>query len=281
MPAYPRYLAVSAAIALLAGGCAGNGDGLDANGRPLVSGGGTGSIPLTATFESIQANVFTPICSVCHAGGGAPQGLRLDAANSYGLLVGVPSTEVPTILRVQPSDPDNSYLVQKLEGHATVGAQMPLGGPYLPADVIAVIRQWITDGAQPAASAVAGAFAVATTVPSPDDTLVDAPPQIMIGFNRDLDATRVYASSARIERLSGGGISASAVATRVAVTDVNPRTLTLWPAQALSPGRYRVLLRVAGTLGLTDRNGRALDGTSANGAGDTLVTYFDVEGKAW
>ena len=35
----------------------------------------------------------------------APHGLRLDAANSYALLVGVPSDEQPAILRVKPSDP--------------------------------------------------------------------------------------------------------------------------------------------------------------------------------
>jgi len=55
-----------------------------------VRGGGSGG-PLTADFASIQEHVFTPICTACPAGGGAPQGLRLDATNSYALLVGVPS----------------------------------------------------------------------------------------------------------------------------------------------------------------------------------------------
>ncbi|MGE5337462.1 MAG: hypothetical protein ACM3PU_06515 [Gemmatimonadota bacterium] len=138
--------AMCAAAALLAGCGPGSGDGLDSNGRPIESGGPATS-PLTPDFQSIQQHVFTPICTVCHAGAGAPQGLRLDAANSYGLLVGVPSTEVPSILRVEAGNPDNSYLIQKLEGHATVGARMPFGGPYLDAATIAVIRQWITSGA--------------------------------------------------------------------------------------------------------------------------------------
>jgi hypothetical protein len=132
--------------ALLAGCGAGSGDGLDRNGRPLDSG-SAATVPLTADFQSIQANVFTPICTVCHVGASAPQGLRLDALNSYSLLVSVPSTEVPAILRVAPGDPDNSYLIQKLEGHAAVGARMPLGGPYLDAATIVVIRQWISNGA--------------------------------------------------------------------------------------------------------------------------------------
>jgi len=69
------------------------------------------SIPFRPIFSR-------PICSVCHIGGAAPEGLRLDAADSFNLLVGVPSTEVPSLLRVKPGDPDNSYIIQKLEGHA-------------------------------------------------------------------------------------------------------------------------------------------------------------------
>src|ERR1700748_1139471 len=144
-------------------GCAGNGNGLDANGRPISADSGTVDIALSADFQSIQDNVFTPICSVCHVGGGAPMGLRLDAANSYSLLVGVASTEVPSILRVKPGDPDNSYIIQKLEGHAAVGARMPFGGPYLTTDTIAFIRQWISNGASQTSSVAppaAASFAV-------------------------------------------------------------------------------------------------------------------------
>src|SRR5271154_3009301 len=157
-PAPPNLLtraAITAATLLIAA-CAGNGAGLDDNGQPIVPGGTTP--PLSADFDSIQANIFTPICSVCHVGGAAPEGLRLDAANSYNLLVGVPSTEVPSLLRVDPGDPADSYIIQKLQGHAAVGAQMPLGGPYLSSDTIGVIRQWITDGAPPSAAAAAGSL---------------------------------------------------------------------------------------------------------------------------
>jgi len=137
-----------AAAAMLPGCGGGSGEGLDGNGRPVGEGGGPGGA-LEPTFDSIQANIFTPICSVCHAGGSAPQGLRLDAANSYAMLVNVPSVEVSTVLRVAPGDPDNSYMIQKIEGHAAVGARMPFGGPYLDDATIAVIRQWVSDGAPP------------------------------------------------------------------------------------------------------------------------------------
>ena len=73
-------------------------------------------------FSEIQANVFVPNCATvgCHLGGSAPQGLRLDDANSYGLLVGVASSQASSILRVSPGDPQNSYLIQKLEGTASL-----------------------------------------------------------------------------------------------------------------------------------------------------------------
>src|SRR5215467_13320092 len=88
----------------LAGCTAGNGNGLDQNGRPIDEGGGGGA--LTATFSSIQANVFTPNCAIsgCHSGAAAPHGLRLDEGRSYALLVGVPSAEVPPLMRVNPGN---------------------------------------------------------------------------------------------------------------------------------------------------------------------------------
>ena len=71
-----------AALLLLgfAAGCAGNGEGLNQNGQPISSGGNPGG-PVTADFQSIQDNVFTPICSQCHIGASAPEGLQLDAAH--------------------------------------------------------------------------------------------------------------------------------------------------------------------------------------------------------
>jgi hypothetical protein len=152
MRACPRIAGALCLVAAALAGCGGgSGEGLDSSGRPIAPG-GTGSTPLSADFASIQANVFTPICTACHAGAGAPQGLRLDSANSYALLVGVASTEVPAVQRVAPGNPDASYLIQKLEGHAAVGARMPFGGPYLDTATIAVIRQWITNGAPSARS---------------------------------------------------------------------------------------------------------------------------------
>lgn len=139
--------ALCAAVLLAAGCGGGSGDNLDSNGRP-VGEGDDPSGPMTASFSSIQSHVFTPMCTACHSGSAAPRGLRLDAANSYAMLVDVPSGGVPSLMRVKPGDATNSYLVHKLEGHAAVGARMPLGGPYLDANAMAIIRQWINNGAQ-------------------------------------------------------------------------------------------------------------------------------------
>src|ERR1700730_1888663 len=139
-----KTMIASLAMTVMAGCSAGSGVGLDQNGQPIGSTGGTP--PLTADFTSIQDNVFTPICTRCHIGAGAPQGLQLDAAHSYALLVGVPSVEEPSLLRVKAGDPGNSYIIRKLEGGASiVGGQMPLGETPLPPATIAAISQWITN----------------------------------------------------------------------------------------------------------------------------------------
>src|SRR3979409_1876126 len=94
VPLVTGALAVITALA----GWAGNGDGLNSKGVPIGSssggGGGSGGTgPFTADFQSIQDNVFTPICSPCHSGASAPLGFRLDAADSYAMLVNTPSVE--------------------------------------------------------------------------------------------------------------------------------------------------------------------------------------------
>jgi hypothetical protein len=145
--------------------CGGSGEGLDQNGRPIGEspppdtggGGGNDQGPFPPTIEAIQEHVFTPICSRCHHGALAPQGLHLsDTQTSYDNLVNVASQEAPQLKRVLPGDPDNSYIIHKVEGTQESGDQMPDGcpssEPCLDQDTIAVIRQWIADGAPPPAS---------------------------------------------------------------------------------------------------------------------------------
>jgi hypothetical protein len=261
-------------VSTLLAGCAGSGEGLDSNGRPIGSEGGGG--PLTATFQSIQDNVFTPICSVCHAGGAAPMGLRLDSANSYAMIVDVPSVEVPSLFRIRPGDPDNSYLVQKIEGHAAVGAQMPFGGPPLPSTTIATIRQWVSDGAPPAvAAAGARAFAVASIAPAFGDLVLEVPASIVIGVTGDIDVTRLTPASVQLERVTTvpGATAATAVPVRLSVPADNARALLVTPRAPLPSGRYHLFLDDGSASGLFDISGARL--RPPNPAG--TLTVFTVE----
>jgi hypothetical protein len=50
--------------------------------------------------------------------------------------------------RVQPGDPENSYLVHKVEGRAGIsGVRMPFNGTALTDGQILVIKRWIELGA--------------------------------------------------------------------------------------------------------------------------------------
>ena len=64
------------------------------------------------------------------------------------------SAEVPGLLRVNPGNPDQSYLVQKIQGNAAVGGRMPPDGPpYLTQVQIDLVRGWIAAGAPQSAGA--------------------------------------------------------------------------------------------------------------------------------
>jgi hypothetical protein len=64
-------------------------------------------------------------------------------------LVGVASSGKPGATRVIPGDPDNSYLIKKLEGAPDInGTRMPRGNVVLEPGQILVIRRWIQQGAQ-------------------------------------------------------------------------------------------------------------------------------------
>jgi hypothetical protein len=112
------------------------------------------AVPVSAaTLDALQASVFTPTCAVsgCHTGPSSeslPSGMNLSTADtSFANLVGIPSVQQPALSRVAAGDPDNSYLVQKIEGTAASGSRMPLGGGVLDQALIDDIRDWIANGA--------------------------------------------------------------------------------------------------------------------------------------
>jgi len=159
------------ALATLVYGCGGGGGGTS---DPAGTG---GTLPFPATLASIQEKVFSPTCAQgCHEPGGEgvintgiSGGTPLDLSStvdSFSSLVNVESTiddicgatltefgASPCGDRVEPGEPDRSWLIVKLEGtHERIGREagdrMPRSGPLLTQDEIDVIRQWIEEGAQ-------------------------------------------------------------------------------------------------------------------------------------
>lgn len=138
--------ALAAAISAAAAGCD----------EPLSDLGGP-TPDLTPSFSSIQRDIFENgdssgrvACVQCHNPGGARfNGLDLTNAVAYGNLVGVASRGKPGAVRVVPGDPENSYMIHKLEGRAGIaGVRMPLAGPPLTDGQIQIIEAWIAFGAR-------------------------------------------------------------------------------------------------------------------------------------
>lgn len=280
-------------IACALAGCAGNGDGLDETGRPLGEGEGGDSGALQPTFQSIQDQVFTPICTACHAGASAPLGLRLDAGASYALLVNAASTESPSQFRVQPGNPDASYLIQKLEGTAAVGGRMPLGGTPLPPETIAVIRQWITNGATDDAAAgvsakpllaESGSNAAQLTAVSPmgGAAMPATTREIVITSSVELDTSLLQSGLVTLHASGGDGDfdsgNESVVPVDVVVRSQQPTVLAITPRLAKLPvDTYE--LRISGTdpVALADFGARAIDGDGNGTPGGDFVLRFTVE----
>ncbi len=285
-PGFPVILLLCSVIV----GCtAGSGEGLDISGRPLSEG---GDVPLAPTLASIQANVFNPSCIVCHGGANAPQGLRLDVANSFTNLVGVASRQDSSFLRVMPGNPDLSYVIQKLEGTASVGEQMPLGGPPVPQATINFVRQWITDGALPDSGGPPNVPPVVVSlIPDPDSVVGSFPSDITAGFDQDIDASTINDITFTLIRSGGDGTFGDGneeviTPASVALSGMNPR-LAVMDLTGVSTieDRYQITLHGSGPNIILGINGVALDGQypgsfpSGDGTeGGDFVVEFEVQG---
>lgn len=103
----------------------------------------------TVSFSADVQPIFTANCALagCHSGPRAILNQNLSAGLAFSNIVGVRSVEVNTLNRIQPGDPDNSYLIQKVRGVAAVGERMPFGRPSLADEAIATIIAWAAAGA--------------------------------------------------------------------------------------------------------------------------------------
>ncbi len=216
-------------------------------------------------YSDIQRNIFSPTCAVpsCHQSAGAPQGLRLDELNSYGLLVNVPSMEIPSFMRVRPFDPDNSYLIQKLEGTAAFGFQMPLNQPALLQSEIAYIRQWISDGALDDRIPSGQPVRVISLSPLPDEILTASPVSIIAMFDRDLDASTVHSLTFILEGSGGDGSFGEMNDVPITATAITVASLSATfdlSGVTLANDTYRVRLLGDGASIIMDFGANALDG---------------------
>ncbi len=272
-----------AAIVLFSSCGGGSGEGLDQSGRPISETPPIDTTNSTVDFKFLQDTVLTPVCTVCHAGGGAPVGLRLDSANAFAMLVGVPSLQAPALVRVAPGDPDNSYLIQKLEGTAAIGVQMPLGGPPLATDTINLVRQWISAGALPADQSIPPQLSPTVVFVSPADgaSLAASPDSVSAVFSQDMDASLVSDVTFTLSASGGDGTFDDGNETLVAADSIeipNRQTISLtFTLTALSDEVYEARLVGSGTTALANTGGVVLDGDADGTAGGDFLWRFTVD----
>jgi hypothetical protein len=264
--ALPHLLWPGSALLLALMGCSGGDSGM--NSLPTSP----PTMMLTADFDSIQANIFTPICSGCHSGPNPAANLSLDAAHSYNDLVNVPSTEEPMLERVKPGDPTDSFLVIHLEND----------GDGAPASDIPFVIQWIMDGALPGNSAMPmeAEFKVNAVVPNPGDTLQSSPPRIIIGFTQELDTIAVNAASMRLELIDDDADAPIAktitIPVSVSIPTHNARAIMLTPVAALPPGKYQVVFNLDSSVAVRSLRGASLSIPTPNDRRERIVTRFSV-----
>jgi hypothetical protein len=109
-------------------------------------------VPALSLFKSDIVPLLATRCATCHLTGAEAGNMSLVPDKALATLVGVKSVEAPSLVRVVPGKPDDSYLIMKLEDthieKGGSGAQMPFGAPPLSPDNIAKLRQWISEGAK-------------------------------------------------------------------------------------------------------------------------------------
>ncbi len=104
------------------------------------------------SFSDDLIPLFARRCTICHVDGGFAdqQGidLRLAEDDTYDQLVDQVSIQRSDLTLVVPGDSQASLLFLKVSSDSPpVGNRMPLGGSLLADDEIAIIRDWIDQGA--------------------------------------------------------------------------------------------------------------------------------------
>ena len=163
---------------------------------------------------------------------------------------------------------------------------MPLGRTPLSASTIATMRQWISDGAIDDRAGSTGPIRVASIAPQSGSILTASPVQLVIGFDRDPDASTVNAMTFLLEasggdQTFGDNNEVPVMATSISVPMTNTRSAVFdLSGVTLADETYRVRLLGSGASLLLDMDSNALDGefTGMLPSGDgTAGGDFEVE----
>lgn len=124
-----------------------------------TTGSASTSTTLPASWARISAELIQPSCGGCHGSSGGLAGLGgLHACRSGRIaMVGVASTQLPTMALVEPGNPARSWLMHKLDGTQgdftaqcvgrSCGGVMPVNQAQFTAAERDAIRAWIAAGA--------------------------------------------------------------------------------------------------------------------------------------
>ena len=111
----------------------------------VLSAGVVVTVPAPApSYAAVIQPIWNAACTRCH---GSDGGLSL-SGDAYDRIVNVASSQNRSFMRILPGDPDNSYILRKLEGCNTagcVGGSMPPGSR-LSNPQLQQIRDWILGG---------------------------------------------------------------------------------------------------------------------------------------
>ena len=128
------------ALALLAG-CGKGSDSADSGGAGSATG---------PSFERVRDEVLRPSCGfdTCHGSGAGYFTISEDMGANE--LRNIPANQIPEMMRVVPYDPDQSYLIWKMEPKAGImGDAMPPVPNSGPSDEqLQLVRDWISAGAR-------------------------------------------------------------------------------------------------------------------------------------
>lgn len=174
--------------------------------------------------------IFNSNCTGCHGSNG---GVTL---TSYEALMNSDGNNYGTNL-VVPEDPDASGLVDKIEPNPQHGNRMPVGGALSDAE-IALIRQWISEGA----NATATSNEIVTESPNEFRLLGNYPnpfnPSTQIRFEVPQAASytiSIYSVHGMLIKEQAGTASAGEVGVTVDLT-ANPTGVYLYQITAFSNG---------------------------------------------